>query len=150
MDENIVISEMTINDFEEIKDILLDKFDDFWNASILKTEITGQNRKYIVAKKNNEIVGFAGIMFNIQDVELMNIVTKKTNRKQGIGKLLLKTLEEISLKHEKDKIFLEVNSNNTNAINLYKNYGFEVIGLRKEYYNGKDDAILMSKKINNL
>ena len=39
---------------------------------------------------------------------------------------------------------LEVNSQNTIAINLYKKYNFKEVGLRKKYYNNTYDAILMS------
>ena len=31
----------------------------------------------------------------------------------------------------------EVNENNISAINLYKKYKFETVGMRKKYYNGK-------------
>lgn len=42
------------------------------------------------------------------------------------------------------KINLEVNEKNIIAINLYKKFGFEQVGLRKKYYNDQD-AVLMSK-----
>ena len=45
------------------------------------------------------------------------------------------------------QINLEVNSNNTIAINLYKKFGFKQVGLRKNYYSN-GDALLFSKVIN--
>ena len=45
------------------------------------------------------------------------------------------------------QINLEVSSNNATAINLYKNFDFQKVGLRKKYY-GKYDAILFTKEIN--
>ena len=42
----------------------------------------------------------------------------------------------------KNKIYLEVNTNNFAAKSFYYNLGFEEVGIRKRYYN-KDDAILM-------
>ena len=56
------ITEMTLLDFEEIKDILEVEFDEFWKPSILKSELKSENSKYIVAKKNTNILGFAGII----------------------------------------------------------------------------------------
>ena len=58
--ENIEISDMCMDDFEQIKDILKNEFDDFWTPDILKSEINGENKKYIVAKNGEEIVRFAG------------------------------------------------------------------------------------------
>ena len=47
--------------------------------------------------------------------------------------------------YEKDNISLEVNENNNAAIELYKKFNFEIVGCRKKYYNGKDNAIIMTK-----
>lgn len=136
---------MTLEDYEKIKDILIEEFDDFWRPSILESELKSENSKYIVAKENGNIVGFAGIWFSPIDAEITNIVTKKTERKRGIGALLLGKLIEMAKEAEKDNISLEVNENNILAGMLYERAGFEVVGIRKNYYNGKDNAIIMTK-----
>ena len=144
----IKIGEMTLQDFEKIKDILQLEFDEFWKPSILKSELENKLSKYIVAKRNEDIVGFAGIIILPDDVEITNIVTKKSERKKGIGKLLLDKLIEIAKQTGKECISLEVNEKNMPAINLYKTSGFEEVGIRKKYYNGIDNAIIMTKKFN--
>ena len=114
----------------------------------MKEEILTQNRKYIVAKLGNgEIVGFAGILINLDVVEIMNIVVRKSYRCQGIGKKLLKKIIEISKETNLESINLEVNCNNIPAIKLYEKSGFQKIGIRKKYYNNIDDAIIMELKI---
>jgi len=140
---------MTIKDFYEIKDILISDFDDFWNLQLLENEIKAENRKYIVAKLENKIVGFAGIMLVKPDIEIMNIVTKKNNRNQGIGSLLLEKIIDIGEKNNFEKIFLEVNEKNIVARKLYEKYGFIEIGLRPKYYSNVDNAIIMSKSVGN-
>lgn len=142
----VKIEEMTLLDYESIKENLQNDFDKFWSPSILKSELENSMSKYIVAKRNEEIVGFAGIIILPDDVEITNIVTKISERKKGIGNLLLAKLIEMAQKTGKDNISLEVNENNTIAIELYKKYGFETVGLRKKYYNGKDNAIIMTKR----
>lgn len=121
------IEEMTISDFEAIKDILVDEFDEFWNSSILKSELKSENSKYIVLKENNIILGFAGIIITPDDTQITNIVTKKSERKRGIGSLLLDRLIEMTKEIGKDSISLEVNEINEPAINLYKKAGFETV-----------------------
>lgn len=140
----IEISKMTLDDFEQIKDILQEEFDEFWKPSILKSELESLNSKYIVAKENDKIVGFAGIILLPDDAEITNIVTKKSDRKKGIGNLLLAKIIEMARK-ERNVISLEVNEKNEIAIKLYKKYGFEKVGIRKKYYNGIDNAIIMTK-----
>lgn len=136
---------MTLADFEEIKDILVEEFDNFWKPSILESELKSENSKYIVVKENGKIVGFAGLWFSPIDAEITNIVTKKSERKRGIGTLLLDKLIEMAKEANRDNISLEVNENNVAAGILYENAGFEIAGIRKNYYNGKENAIIMTK-----
>lgn len=136
---------MNLEDYEEIKDILIDEFDEFWKPSILESELKSENSKYIVAKENGIIVGFAGLWFSPVDAEITNIVTRKTERKRGIGKALLDRLIEMAKEANRDNISLEVNENNIPAGHLYEKAGFEIAGIRKKYYNGKDNAIIMTK-----
>ena len=141
--EDIKVEKMNLNHFEEIKDILEDEFDDFWNSKILKEELENENTRYVVAIKNEEILGFAGIKYNFDTVEVMNIVTKKNQRRKGLASLLLRKLLEISKEFNVSKISLEVNEQNLPALNLYKKLGFFEVGRRNKYYNEQFDAILM-------
>ena len=121
------------------------EFDEFWTYEILQQELLSNNSKYIVAKSlDNIIVGFAGIKIILDTAELMNIVTKKSFRENGIGKLMLEYLINMCKNGKIKTLNLEVNSQNTIAINLYKKYNFKEVGLRKKYYNNTYDAILMS------
>jgi len=144
--DNIQIFNMTIQDLESISYILESHFDDFWNATTLKNELLNPNSKYIVAKLHNEIIGFAGIWSSVDDVHITNIVVNKNFRRQNIGSLMLSKLIELAkLKPNISSITLEVNSNNISAIKLYEKFGFNVVGLRKNYYNNIDDAIIYTK-----
>ena len=147
--EKIEILKMTMQDYEQIKDVLNSEFDDFWTKSILKSELMGENKNYIVAKQNEEIVGFAGVMLNQPEMEIMNIVTKKNERGKGIGTLLLNKIIEIAKNNRIQTIFLEVGEKNYIAKKMYEKAGFCEIGLRKNYYHAKESACLMSKNVNN-
>lgn len=148
--ELITIEQMTWADYEQIKEKLISDFDDFWSDSILKSELMGENKQYIVAKRENAIIGFAGVMLVPPDMELMNIVTKKSERGKGIGTFLLNKIIEIAQNNKMEQILLEVSSKNYIAKKMYEKAGFVEIGLRKNYYSLQEDAIIMSKKVNNL
>lgn len=141
---DIKISEMTLSDYNNIKDILPIHFDDFWNKAILKEELINPNSKYIVAKLGKEIIGFAGIKIFLDEADIMNLVTKKSFRNKGIGCLLLKNLITISKNSNVKSINLEVKEDNLSAIHLYKKFGFQILGTRKNYYKNKN-AIIMKK-----
>ena len=138
-----MISEMNLQDLENIKGCLLTDFDNFWSYNILKQELENGKSKYFVAKQENEIVGFAGILLIIDQVNIMNIVVKKDKRNFGIGSSILEEIIRYSKIHNATSITLEVNEKNIPAIKLYKKYGFKQVGLRRKYYNNEDNAILM-------
>jgi ribosomal-protein-alanine N-acetyltransferase len=77
---NISISIMNLQDLETIKDILENEFDDFWNYNIFKSELENLKSIYFVAKIDNEIIGFAGILIVIDEADITNIVVKKNCR----------------------------------------------------------------------
>lgn len=143
---SIFITKMKLSDLEKIQDILTTDFDDFWNKKVLEEELSSSSSKYIVAKNDNEIVGFAGLKIVLDEADIMNIVTKKNYRKQGIGSLLLKNLIMLCENLGTKTIALEVNENNSNAIGLYLKFGFQHIGVRKNYYKN-ENAIIMKKDL---
>lgn len=147
--DSVKIYNMTLSDLELIEDILLSDFDDFWNVNTFKNELLNPNSKYIVAKIDDTIVGFAGLWKSVDDVHITNIVAAKKFRRQNIGSILLSHLIQMA-KAEKDitSITLEVNSNNITAQKLYEKFDFKVVGLRKKYYNNIDDAIIYTKDLN--
>lgn len=142
------LSKMSIEDLKSIKNVLASDFDNFWSYDVLEEELECDNSYVIVAKVNeNTIVGFAGLKVILDEADIMNIVVKKDFRHNGIGSILLENL----INHSKDlnlkTITLEVNENNLSAIRLYDKFSFDKLGIRKNYYDGKSDAIIMSKKL---
>lgn len=139
---------MTLYDLEELKDVLLSDFDDFWNFQIFKDELVNTNSKYFLLRYDTEIVCLGGIKIILDEANIMNIITKKNKRNNGFAKFLLNSLIDISKEFKCKTITLEVNENNTSAISLYKHFNFEEVGKRKKYYKNGDTAILMTHKIN--
>ena len=144
--DNIIIEEMNLSHLDCIKDILETDFDDFWNYNVFKTELENKNSKYIIAKINNEIVGFVGITIILDTAEITNIVVKKSIRGKGISTILLKNIIEFAKSNNCNTINLEVNCSNLVAINLYKKFDFVQVGLRKNYYD-RQDGLLFTKSI---
>ena len=146
--DNIKIETMNVSDLDSIAHILLTDFDDFWNYSVFKSELLNPNSTYIVAKLENNIVGFAGIWKAVDDIHITNIVVKKDFRNLGFGSVLLNKLIELCKEKKCSSITLEVNTKNIPAIKLYEKFGFKNVGIRKKYYNGLDDAVIMTMEVN--
>ena len=136
---------MTLADLELMKDTLYSDFDNFWSYNVLKQELENKNTTYIVAKENDEIVGFAGLSTCLDEATLNNIVVKKSHRNRGIGGELLEGLIEYCSDLHIKTFTLEVDVTNEPAIHLYEKFGFKNLGIRKNYYNGSRDAFIMTK-----
>ena len=146
MKPDFEITKMNINDLNSIREILETDFDDFWNYNILKKELEDSNSTYFVCKNKNEIIGFTGITIILDTAELNNIVVKKTYRGKGISSQLLEYLINFAKSKNCKHINLEVSSNNTIAINLYKKFNFKQVGIRPNYYKNSN-ALLFTLDI---
>lgn len=145
---DLKLSKMSIEDLKSIKNVLASEFDNFWSYDVLEEELECDNSYVIVAKVDeNTIVGFAGLKVILDEADIMNIVVKKDFRHNGIGSVLLENLINYSKDLNLKTITLEVNENNLSAIRLYDKFSFDKLGIRKNYYDGKSDAIIMSKKL---
>ena len=145
LEEKIQISNMTLEDIEAISPIFNTEFDEFWTINNLRNDFLNPNSTYFIAKLNDEIVGFAGILKICDEANIMNIVTKINKRNLGIGTKLLQALILSAKEQNCTSITLEVNEHNKEAIHLYEKFNFKRIGLRKNYYNNTDNAILMTR-----
>ena len=142
--ENLVIQKMTDDDLKYFESCLISDFDEFWNYNILNQDYKNENTEYYIAKKDDEIVGFFGIMIILDEATIMNIVTKKNKRNLGIGSALLETIINLSKEKHLKSITLEVDEVNIPAIKLYEKYNFQTVGKRKNYYHNNNAAILMT------
>lgn len=142
---DVKISNMELSDLDSIAPYLETDFDDFWNYNVFKSELENGNSKYLVAKIGNKIVGFAGFIPVLDEADISNIVIRKDFRNKKIGSLLLKSLIDFAYSLNLKILNLEVRNSNLPAIKLYEKYGFEVCGVRKNYYDNVENAILMRK-----
>lgn len=143
--EDLNIRKATIEDIVELKKLEAKCFDERIRENF-SFVLENKNYLYLVAFFNKNIVAYAGASISYEQGELLSICVDSSYRKQGLATKILKELFFI-LKHAGVlKIFLEVNKNNTPALNLYKKIGFEFLSERKNYY-GKDSAIVMVKEL---
>lgn len=104
-----------------------------------------ENNYIIIVDKEEELNGFMLVYKNIDYYELELIIVSENSRKQGIGTKLINHFVDNFLKKD-DIILLEVSCENEVAINLYKKFNFEIINIRKKYYNNVD-AYVMKKVV---
>ena len=84
-----------------------------------------------------KIIGFVCFYHVKDEIEIIQICIIKSYQRKNYGSLIISKLKNLNVK----KIFLEVSSENTQAINFYLKHGFKKIGIRKDYYRGNKQKI---------
>jgi ribosomal-protein-alanine N-acetyltransferase len=123
---------------------------DAWSEGMLRGELADQprTRHYIVAVADGEIVGYAGLAAAGDQADVQTIAVSAGMQRFGVGSAMLKELLAEAARRGATAVFLEVRADNPAAQALYERFGFERIGLRRDYYDDGTDAIMMMRKLN--
>ena len=84
------------------------------------------------------------------EAHILNVCIAPEYQGRGHGRRLLARLVDLARWHHARQVFLEVRPSNPRAINLYRDFGFNEIGLRPNYYpaeKGREDAIVMAMEL---
>lgn len=121
---------------------------DAWPLQMFAAELAqADTRRYLVAERDGQIVGYAGLMCiePIADVQTIAVVPEQEGR--GIGSALLTELIRESRLRRAEDVLLEVRADNPRAQQLYRRYGFEQIHVRPRYYRDGVDALIMRLRL---
>ena len=91
------------------------------------------------------IIGFTGFWMMMQEAHIIAIGLRDGYRRLGIGEGLLIAAIELAAILNAKVVTLEVRASNEIAQELYKKYGFRVVGRRLRYYSSDgEDAVIMN------
>jgi len=95
---------------------------------------------------NPRVLGF--ICFrNIEDEsEILELCVHPEYRQMGIGGRLMEFYISFCKEMMIKMFYLEVNILNPSAVHLYRKFSYQSLGMRKRFYQGKFDALLMAKE----
>lgn len=138
---------MTPDDLPVVHGLELRLFpEDAWPLDMFEAELMQRDtREYFVATIGGTVVGYAGLMCipPIADVQTIAVIPEFEGR--GIGSALLRTLLQRAAHGKADDMLLEVREDNPRAQELYRRFGFEQIAVRKNYYKGGVNALIMRR-----
>ncbi len=110
-------------------------------------EMENKIAHYIVSETDGKVSGYGGIWNVCGACEIIDIAVHPDFRKRGIGQGILERLIDFCKQEDCSEINLEVRESNKIAQKLYEKLGFIKNGERKNYYEGKETAFLMSLKL---
>ena len=117
-----------------------------WSREALTEELTNPAAAFFTAVEGREILGYSGMHCASGECYLDNLAVFPAHRRQGVGKALLRALEEEAKKRGGEFLSLEVRASNESAISLYRSMGFQEVGRRKNFYaDPQEDALIFTK-----
>lgn len=118
---------------------------DAWSESTWWAELAGRPRRdYVVVTRDDEIIGYAGLDLGGDVSDVMTIAVAPAARGSGLGSQLLDLLTGRAREAGAAYLMLEVRDDNEPAKRLYGRAGFEVLTVRRRYYQPGDvDALVM-------
>lgn len=102
-----------------------------------------------VVEQERDILGYSVMSIAAGEAHLLNICIDPDCQGQGRGRALLAYMLELAQREGAARVFLEVRPSNRPALALYRDTGFEVIGLRRGYYRapgGTEDAMVLVRR----
>lgn len=143
---NIVILPFSFEHVNGVFSISNMSFKTPWSKESIEKELENKFARYVVAIKDDLIIGYAGVWLILDEGQITNIAVHPEYRGIGAGNMLLDALIEVCAIEGITSMTLEVRKSNIAAQNLYKNHGFVEEGIRKNYYlDTGEDGIIMWK-----
>jgi ribosomal-protein-alanine N-acetyltransferase len=118
-----------------------------WTQGVFLDELAADNRVYLIAEHEGEIVGYGGLMVVGEDAHVTTLVSIKPAPLNAIGTRLMLALIDAGLGAGARQLTLEVRASNREAQEFYRKFGMAPVGLRKNYYLDEDALIMWAHEI---
>ncbi|AKK02362.1 ribosomal protein S18-alanine N-acetyltransferase [Corynebacterium epidermidicanis] len=149
---NWEVRRLVINDAARCAELEQQLFagDDPWPAAAFEQEFAQPNNFYLGVEIDGNLVGYAGLSLlgslKEPEFEIHTIGVDPAHQRKGIAGELMDQLMHAADQYQ-GPVFLEVRTDNEPAIAMYEKYGFERMGLRKNYYQPSGaDAYTMKRE----
>jgi ribosomal protein S18 acetylase RimI-like enzyme len=119
---------------------------DAWSAALYRQEFAlPTSRLWVVRASGGALRGCLAARSIAGELQVMQLAVARVARRTGIASRLLScaVADEPGL-HE---VTLEVRAGNVAARAFYAARGFVAVGVRKGYYGGNEDAVLMTRAV---
>jgi ribosomal-protein-alanine N-acetyltransferase len=125
-------------------------FPDAWSVETFWAELARvpDTRHYVVADDDDgAVVGYAGLMTVGRQADVQTVAVAADRQGHGYGATLLRAILDEATARKCTEVLLEVRVDNEPAMHLYEKAGFERISVRRGYYPGGVDGVVMRLRI---
>lgn len=123
--------------------------DDAWSEATWWAELAGRPRRsYVVEEDGGALLAYGGVDLGGEVADVMTVAVAPAAQGRGLGRAVLDELVARARADHAAYLMLEVRADNSAARNLYERNGFEVLTVRRRYYQPGDvDALVMRRTL---
>lgn len=150
-DSQVIFRAMTLEDIDQVENIDQVSFSSPWPKSAFHYELTKnknaicQVAEYDVPGRPPKIIGAIIVWVIVDEAHISTLAVHPDYRRHGTAQKLLVRALSLAAQAGATQALLEVRAGNLAAQNLYRKLGFEILGIRKGYYqDNHEDALLMT------
>lgn len=147
MSENVVIRPMGPEDLEAVACLERDCFSAPWKKEDFRETLDKSHCCFLVARTaDGALAGYCGFYQGGPEGEITNVAVDRSLRRKGVARQLLCQLMDEGVRRGVDSFILEVRKGNEGAIALYEGLGFQIAGVRKNFYRyPTEDGLVMMR-----
>ena len=144
----LVIRELKAEDAAAAAEIEYQSFPDPWSQNGILDTVSNPGTICLLAEQAGKTVGYLFAYTAGDEAEIARIAVAGEQKRQGVGKSLMRMLEEISKKKQIRRLLLDVRESNREARAFYEKMTFQEDGIRRGFYQDPpEDAVLMSREL---
>ncbi|MBO6040156.1 MAG: ribosomal protein S18-alanine N-acetyltransferase [Oscillospiraceae bacterium] len=116
------------------------------DESALERMRKAPNSVILCAVDGDALLGYAYFQFVLDEGYVGDLAVCAEHRREGLGTALVNAMADEAREKALSFLTLEVRESNLPARRLYERCGFEIVGLRKNYYEKPaENAVLMTR-----
>ena len=118
-----------------------------WTPARVQLFICGRESSVVVARREGRVAAFAIMHFGDDVAHLNLLAVASAHRRQGLGRRLMGWLTATAIEAGVFRINLELRTGNEPARVFYERLGFDERGVVQGYYQGREAALRMSRRL---
>jgi [ribosomal protein S18]-alanine N-acetyltransferase len=134
------------DDLDEVVALEAMSFTNPWSRDILARELRNRDvvRLYVLRDARQQLLAFCGCWFVADELHINTLAVRGESRRRGHATRLLRFVLAEAATVGAQHATLEVRRSNEAALELYERFGFEVRGVRPNYYTQPvEDALIL-------
>lgn len=148
---SLALVRMTSRDLDEVLAIEAVAYSHPWTRGNFIDSLAAGYLTWLLRDDASRCLAYCVAMPGHEELHLLNLTVAPAWQRRGHGRGMLGVLRDAALARGDHMLWLEVRQSNLPARQLYAQFGFQQVGLRRDYYplghGQREDAVVMQLKL---